>query len=132
MAPEVKVSEPMVYKVTVTNSAGCTASDTVSIGMLCGESRVYIPNAITPNHDGNNDVFLLQGTGIKSIKHLRIYSRWGEILFERQNFSIGDRNAAWDGTFKGLMVPAGSYVYTIEMTCNEKIFSQKGTVTVIY
>jgi gliding motility-associated-like protein len=130
--PEARPVEPMNYRVTVTNNFGCTASDTVSIKLFCSESRIYIPNSFTPNNDGINDRFSIKGQGIRIIKSLRIYSRWGEVLFERSNFQVDDQSAAWDGRFKGLLVPIGSYVYFAEMSCNEKTFTQKGTVTVVY
>ena len=132
MSPETRPAAPIEYKVTVTNAAGCTAWDTVSVKLFCSEGAVYIPNAITPNNDGINDKFKIQGSGVRQVKYLRIYNRWGEVVFERSNFMIDDVNAAWNGMYKGKIVPGGSYVYLVEMSCNEKTFSQKGTVTVIH
>jgi gliding motility-associated-like protein len=131
-SPEAKPVEPMNYQVTVTNAFGCTATDTVSIKLFCSESRIYIPNSFTPNNDGVNDRFSIKGQGIRVVKYLGIYNRWGELVFERSNFQVDDKNGAWDGRFKGLLVPTGSYVYFAEMSCNEKTFTQKGTVTVVY
>jgi hypothetical protein len=71
----------MNYKVTVINSFGCTASDTVSIKLFCSESRIYIPNSFTPNNDGTNDRFSINGQGIRIVKYLGIYNRWGELFF---------------------------------------------------
>lgn len=124
--------EPVLYTLTASNAFGCSASDTVSVRLLCGQSRIYIPNAFTPNNDGRNDKFLLTGQGIRLVKWLRIYDRWGGIIFERTNFNVNDQNAAWDGKQKGQPVPAGSYVYLAELSCNESSYLQKGTVTVIY
>jgi gliding motility-associated-like protein len=130
--PETRPIEPMNYKLTVTNNFGCTASDTVSIKLFCSESRIYIPNSFSPNNDGVNDRFSIKGQGIRIVKSLRIYSRWGEVLFERSNFQVDDQSAAWDGRFKGVLVPIGSYIYFTEMSCNEQTFTQKGTVTVVH
>jgi gliding motility-associated-like protein len=131
-SPEAKPVESMNYQVTVTNAFGCTATDTVSIKLFCSESRIYIPNSFTPNNDGVNDRFSIKGQGIRVVKYLGIYNRWGELVFERSNFQVDDKNGAWDGRFKGLLAPTGSYVYFAEMSCNEKTFTQKGTVTVVY
>jgi gliding motility-associated-like protein len=131
-SPEAKPVEPMNYQVTVTNGFGCTATDTVSIKLFCSESRIYIPNSFTPNNDGVNDRFSIKGQGIRIVKYLGIYNRWGELVFERSNFQVDDKNGTWDGRFKGLLAPTGSYVYFAEMSCNEKTFTQKGTVTVVY
>lgn len=131
-APMATPSEPMNYRVTVTNSLGCVAYDTVSIKLFCSESRIFIPNAFTPNKDGLNEVFSIRGQGISMINRFRIYNSWGTLIFERTNLRINDRNAGWDGRYKGEPVPMGAYVYTVEMSCNEKTFMQKGVVTVIY
>ncbi|HEY1112287.1 MAG TPA: gliding motility-associated C-terminal domain-containing protein, partial [Chitinophagaceae bacterium] len=131
-SPDATPLEPTTYTLTVANADGCTASDTVLVSLLCTESRVYIPNTFTPNHDGVNDVFALKGYGIRQVKSLRIYNRWGEVVFERKDFEPGDRSAAWDGRYKGLPVPVGSYVYIAQMSCNSQEFTRRGTVTVVY
>ena len=132
LSPMATPLEPMMYTLTATNALGCSASDTVSVKLLCSESRIYIPNAFTPNNDGLNDVFLIKGVGIRIVNRLTIYDRWGHLVFERSNFLLDDKSAAWDGKYKGLPVPAGVYVYSAEMSCNEKTFTQKGSVVVIY
>jgi gliding motility-associated-like protein len=124
--------EPMDYTITVANSDGCIASDTVSIKLLCSNSRIYIPNAFSPNNDGLNDQFVIKGQGITTLNHLRIFDRWGTLIFERRNLRINDPAGAWDGRYKGEPVPMGTYVYMVEMSCNENTFTQKGVVTVVY
>ena len=131
-APKATPMEPMDYVVTVKNNYGCRASDTVSIKLLCREGRIFIPNAFTPNNDGNNDVFTIRGSGIKLVRSFIIFNRWGEPVFERSNFLLGDRNASWDGKYKGMPVAPGTYVYIANLTCNENNYTQKGVVTVVY
>ncbi len=90
-------------------------------------SRLFVPSAFTPNGDGNNEYFDIQGTGINEFS-LRIFNRWGELLFYSN-----DMNTSWDGTTKGLLVPSGSYTYYIEYrTWNNKYRMEKGTVSVYY
>lgn len=131
-SPVTTPMEPMDYVVTVKNTDGCRASDTVSIKLLCSEGRIFIPNAFTPNNDGNNDVFTIKGSGIKLVRSFIIFNRWGETMFERTNFLLSDRNASWDGKYKGMPVPQGTYVYTANLTCNESNYTQKGVITVVY
>jgi hypothetical protein len=70
--------------------------------------------------------------GISVIKHMVIFGRWGEKVFERSNFIAGDRASCWDGTFRGMDAPAGSYVYFIEMECPAGgTFTRKGSVVLI-
>jgi gliding motility-associated-like protein len=125
-------SEEVTYTLTVTNEKGCTASDTVTVAVLCSESKIFIPNAFTPNGDGSNDRFTLKGSGIKIVKSLKIFDRFGSLIFERKNFAVNDPSAAWDGKVKGMLVPVGSYVYMAELSCDAKSFVRKGSVTVLY
>lgn len=71
---------------------------------------VYIPNAFTPNGDGLNDEFMASTYGMDNLEFtMRIFSRSGEQLFFTRQQHVG-----WDGTFKGNIVPAGVYVYSID------------------
>ncbi|HTE10186.1 MAG TPA: PKD domain-containing protein, partial [Chitinophagaceae bacterium] len=118
------------YTVTVKNKNGCTASDTMVVKLFCDQDKVRIPNAFTPNKDNSNDVFMIKG--ISLVKHLVIFDRWGERVFERNNFIAGDRSNCWDGNYKGNPASAGSYVYFVEMQCSTGgVFAMKGSVLLI-
>jgi gliding motility-associated-like protein len=132
-SPVTTPKTPIDYTVTVKNQYGCAASDTVRIKLQCSEDFVFIPGGFTPNNDGKNDLFYIKGKGIGIIKSLLIFDRWGEKIFERTNFGIDDKSSAWDGKYKGMLVPVGSYVYLAEMQCESgEPIIKKGTVTVIY
>jgi gliding motility-associated-like protein len=123
----------MDYIVSVKNEFGCEAKDTIHIKLECSQGYVFIPNTFTPNHDGKNDVFAVTGRGVGMIKSLRLFNRWGEMVFERTNFAIGDAAGSWNGLHKGVPVPFGSYVYFVELECDGgEPFTKKGTVTVVY
>ncbi len=108
----------------------CKSSDTIMVVVDCKEARVRIPNAFTPNGDGANDVFMLNGISI--IKHMVIFSRWGQKVFERDNFIAGDRASCWDGTYRGQKCESGAYIYFIDMECpSGGVFSRKGTVVLV-
>jgi gliding motility-associated-like protein len=118
------------YTLTVANQYGCKAADTVVVAVDCQESHVRIPNAFTPNGNGENDVFMLKGISI--VLHMVIYSRWGEKVFERDNFIAGERANCWDGTYKGQPCATGTYVYFVEMECpSGGTFTRKGTVVLV-
>ena len=131
-APLAKPAQSELYTLTVANQAGCVASDTVSVKLFCSESRIFIPTAFSPNGDGVNETFSILGDGISSIHYFRIYDRWGTLVFEHSNYRVGDRNGSWDGRYKGLPVPQGSYVYFAELSCGNETYVQKGSVTVLY
>ena len=120
---------PITYMLTVATQYGCTASDTISIKLLCSEGAVHVPSEFTPNNDGINDWFYPIVKGIKLIRHFQVYDRWGMIVFDRENLPINDGNSGWDGTKNGKICPVGGYVYMMEFMCETgEIFSLKGTV----
>jgi gliding motility-associated-like protein len=79
---------------------------------------IYVPNTFTPNKDGLNDVFLPQVTeGVDPQDYsLRIFNRWGELIFETRNLNQG-----WDGTYQGKVVKDGSYVWQMEFKKKDDI-----------
>ena len=84
-------------------SCSDTTSKTISV---FPDLIYYIPNAITPNGDGLNDVFNVVGLGYADMYNLKIYNRWGELLFESNKISEG-----WDGRFMGeICTKRGLYI----------------------
>lgn len=106
--PGILVSNIGAYTLTVTDTKGCTGKDTIQVVKKpgCADS-VYIMNAFTPNGDGLNDIFRPVVSGITEVYSLEIFNRYGQLIFNTTNPDMG-----WDGTFKGLLQPQGSYVYT--------------------
>jgi len=132
-SPSLIADDNITYKVTVETRFGCTASDEVRIIVFCGKGQLYIPNAFSPDGNGINDVFFIKGYGIKSIKRMMIFNRYGQKVFERQNVPVNDRSQGWDGTTKG-EPPAGTaaYVYVLDVVCKDgQEFSYKGTIMVV-
>ena len=78
-----------------------------------------IPSAFSPNGDGENDVLYVRGYRIQSI-HLRIYNRWGNIVFETK-----DKDKGWDGTYKGQKQYSEAYAYTLEATFTDGSTQEK-------
>jgi len=110
----------------VRNEFGCT--DTMSYKVhVTFDSKIFIPNAFTPNSDGNNDGFKAIGFNLEKI-HTQIYNRWGELIWE--GFNVND---SWDGTFKGARVMEGVYIYQIDAQDKEKEhYYLSGNITVLY
>jgi gliding motility-associated-like protein len=108
------------------NLSGCT--DTMTYTLHVGaDSKIFVPNAFTPNGDGDNDSFKAIGYNLKSI-HTQIYNRWGELLYE--SFGLND---AWDGTFKGQLVIEGVYLYMIDaQALDGEHYYLSGDVTVLH
>lgn len=131
-SPVSKPRSPVDYTITVQNQFNCIGKDNIKINTICAGGQIYIPSAFSPNNDGKNDRFVILGNGVRVVKSLRIYNRWGNLVFERRDFYPDDNSSAWDGNYKGLESPAGTYVYIAEMECNaNETFTRKGTITLL-
>ena len=113
------------YMVSVSDSLGCVGS--TEFTLFVGEPLdIYIPNAFTPNGDGQNDVFEIYGVGVSQVD-LTIYNRWGQEVFQESS-----NRPQWDGMFKGKMQPPGMYSYLVEVWfLGDHVVKQKGSVALI-
>lgn len=119
------------YTVTAKNIAGCTAQDKITITVLCKNQNMFIPNTFSPNNDGMNDYFYPRGKGF-NVKSFRIFSRWGDIVFEKHNFPPNNQSYGWDGKFKGNKLTPDVYVFIIDIICdNGDVITTKGNVTLL-
>jgi len=117
------------YYVVLDNGYGCIYTDSVKIVVLdvfCYEPYLYLPNAFTPDGDGQNDVLYVRGIYIEELEFM-IFDRWGNLIFETK-----DQNVGWDGTYKGKKVDPGVYAYYLKIICyNKLLFTRKGNITLI-
>jgi gliding motility-associated-like protein len=120
------------YTIDVKNDGGCTAKESITVQVICNNGNLFIPNTFSPNTDGHNDRFYPRGTGISSIRSLKVYNRWGEMVFSRENFSANDAAAGWDGTYKGAALTPDVFIYTCEVVCvNNEVLTFRGDVTLL-
>lgn len=91
------------------------------------DGKLYIPNAFTPNNDGFNDELIVGGDQISNY-HLRIFNRWGFLVYESN--SVSD---SWNGRANGTgkAVPGGVYVYHLTAVLPGRKVEEKGTITVL-
>jgi gliding motility-associated-like protein len=116
------------YVVTVIDSSGCEAIDSVVIDVNLHDSITILPNVFTPNNDGINDCLSLEKVGNFKSVHLTIFNRWGNIVYETNH-----SNACWDGTNKtNLPVDEGVYYFVLTgvSSCNNPV-KQTGTLHLI-
>lgn len=109
------VYEPGTYTV-VTTKENCNKTDTLTVNDYPVSTVIWIPNTFTPNNDGLNDVFLPKGNEISEFD-LKIFNRWGEMLFHTT-----DVNEGWDGYFNNQLAETDIYVYRIHYvsSCTEQ------------
>lgn len=103
--------EDFVVTLIVTNDF-CVDSITKII-FFNAEQLLYVPNSFTPDGDEHNPIFLpiFSNELVTDTYSLTIYNRWGEALFVTEDFKIG-----WDGTYKNIPVPTGSYIWKIKIS----------------
>jgi len=105
------------YQLVVSNEFGCRDSDMITLSVECDNSQLFIPNTFTPNGDGQNDIFYPHGKGVSTIKRMRVYDRWGELVFDATNMPVNDPSAGWDGSYKGQRLTPDTYIYIVDATC---------------
>jgi gliding motility-associated-like protein len=120
------------YTVIASNDGNCKAKDDITINVICNNANVFVPNTFSPNGDGVNDIFFPRGSGVFAIRSLKVFNRWGQPVFEKQNLSANNPAEGWDGTINGQKAPSDVYVYTMEVVCeNSVLFPFKGDVSLV-
>ncbi|WP_082215031.1 gliding motility-associated C-terminal domain-containing protein [Dyadobacter psychrophilus] len=94
------------YTLTVESVNGCQAQASTDVWVI---DKMHIPTSFTPNNDGHNDSFEIFNAK-DQILEMRIYNRWGELIYASKGYSV-----PWNGTYKdNTPVPSGSYPYIIK------------------
>jgi gliding motility-associated-like protein len=117
------------YTINVADTNGCKAKKELTVHIIyppCAGSKLFIPNAFSPNNDGKNDVLFVRGNLILDM-YFAVYDRWGQKMFETR-----DLNNGWDGTYDGQKLAPAVFGWYLEGTCEsgEKFF-KKGNVTLL-
>ncbi|NJL75961.1 MAG: gliding motility-associated C-terminal domain-containing protein [Saprospiraceae bacterium] len=123
-------TENMDIRVVVEDERGCLASDGVSLTIALGE--IYVPNIFSPDFDGVNDFFTFfsDDTSGEMIAELRIFDRWGMLVFETKEIPLNKSNFGWDGSYLNKPLENGIFTYHAMVRFgNNTIKSFKGEVT---
>jgi len=110
--PKIKFNQPGIknFSVIVTDTL-CNREYVQNFELTLSEIReeIYLPNAFSPNGDGLNDSYEIFGDPCSSDANLKIFNRWGELVFE----SDQPYRKFWDGHIKGNPAPSGVYTFVI-------------------
>lgn len=120
------MASPLVttdYELTVTDGNGCTDIDSVTVTVE-EDFQFTIPNLITPNEDGFNDVWVIGNILNYPDNTVTIFNRNGQVVYKMDSY-----NNLWDGTYNGSKLPDGTYYYVITFTDSDE--SVKGAVNII-
>jgi len=115
----IRVSEPGIYRVTVSNAYGCITTDEIEV-----ITDLHIPNFFTPNGDGINDRWEINPAGRYPEAKISIFDRQGKLLISYRGSDPG-----WDGKYKNVPVKSDSYWYVIDLNDGSSVHT--GHVTLI-
>ena len=114
----VRPQENTTYYLKVTDGNGCIDFDSVKVRVV-EPLFIRIPNMITPNGDGKNDQWDLREVPNIEIGKVSIFNSVGELVYQQTS----GYNHTWVGTDKtGYPLPAGNYLYTIEVPTEKEPF----------
>jgi gliding motility-associated-like protein len=133
LAIQVAPMETATYAFTATNANGCQLDTTVTIE-VAKPRFANAPLGFTPNGDGVNDQFFIQGDDarVSGVRVLRVYDRWGELVFDGVDMTLNDGAAGWDGTFRGKNSASGIYAWYAEVEFIDGfILVLKGDITLL-
>ncbi len=124
--PDASPTATTTYCVVVTDGSGCTDSAciTVFVDNQCGE--LFVPNAFSPNNDGQNEMECVLGNCITELQ-FTIYDRWGEKVFETTDLAF-----CWDGMYRGKLLNTAVFVYQLNaVLSNGETISRKGNISLV-
>jgi gliding motility-associated-like protein len=99
----------------------------VTVGSDC-QLGYYVPNAFSPNGDGNNDVFRVRTSDSPKSFRMLVFNRFGGKVFESSTIREG-----WNGMAGGSLLTTGTYVYVIAITTSAGVvIDRKGTVELVH
>lgn len=112
------------YYLTVTSDNGCESEDYVTVSVII----LRPTNTFTPNGDGYNDTWDIGGISFYPNAKINVYDRWGQKVFNVIGYTSEKK---WDGTNRGLKLPAGTYYYVIDKNNGSDEKFVVGYVTII-
>jgi len=108
--PVSTTTDNFTYSVTVADNLGCFTTVNIYRIKVDPRATIDVPTAFTPNGDGVNDFIFPDGWGVKKVNYFRVYNRWGQLLFETDQFKVG-----WDGTYNGVPQNMETYIYQVSV-----------------
>jgi hypothetical protein len=119
------------YTLTASDANGCTASAALVV-VVDERVRIFVPNALRPGSGSPNDrLTIFTGPEVAEIRSLQLFDRWGNQLFEQENFAP-NVPVDWDGTFRGRLVPQGVVVWMLTATTTDgRVVKLSGDIVVL-
>ena len=114
-----------MYTISVVDANKCTYQvASITLTDMAG-ACIKIPDVFTPNGDGINDEWIIENIDMFPEATVYVFNRWGQMMYKGTG-----NDEPWDGRYRGHFVPAGTYLYIVDLY--QRTDAYKGTVTVIY
>ena len=110
--PVLDPTREVTFTIRISDLNGCETVDTQLV-RIHNKTDIQVPQVFTPNGDGNNDLLYPFIIGMKTLKYFRVYNRWGNLLFESNDWNA---TKGWNGTLRGKPQPAETYIWVAEGT----------------
>ena len=122
----------IAYIFTAHNEKGCRVDSSVRLTVE-KKRRIGVASAFTPNGDGYNDYLFVQGDDkVATVKVFRVYSRWGELVYEGIDLPINSEARGWDGTHRGKAMNSSVFAWYAEVEfLDGHVETIKGDVTLL-
>jgi gliding motility-associated-like protein len=123
------------YWVTGVDANGCQADTAFKViweeqcDCVPGED-IFLPNLFTPSQTLNSRFYVRSKTGM-TVTELKIFNRWGELVFEGADFPSNDISFGWDGTYKGQELQPQTFAYYVRAVCGNEEITLSGNVTIL-
>ncbi|MEL6986432.1 MAG: FG-GAP-like repeat-containing protein [Bacteroidota bacterium] len=130
--PEISPNQNQLYQLVVSANGNCADTAFLFIN-LNSDRNVFFPNVFSPNGDNINDQFFpTADDSVGSIITFMVFDRWGNQIFQRDNFDPNDPILGWDGKFRDQHMNPGVFVYYAIVEFVDGLTSEyKGSVTLI-
>ena len=113
--PTANITIAEIFIVQIMDTSGCLIIDSTVVNLIPQDQcTVDVYNAFSPNNDGTNDFWILDGIEGFPENQVFIYNRWGDIIIDFVNYN--NTTVVWDGKNKnGRDVPMGTYFYVVQV-----------------
>ncbi|MEP6682174.1 MAG: PKD domain-containing protein [Parafilimonas sp.] len=131
LEPVATIYKTTRYTLIATNQYNCSDSDHIIINTICTSESVFLPNTFSPNNDGMNDYFFPRSTSDLNIQSLIIFNRWGQVVYQKRNFSSNNQLNGWNGRYKNALQKPDVYIYVMELKCEKNLYVKRGNVSLV-
>lgn len=114
------------------STAGCDSLWLLKLNLKYSK-KLFVPNIITPGQSGKNQYFTVYGNqSLSMIENLKVFDRWGNLVYEGRNIPPGTPETGWDGSFRGISVAEAVYLFMAYVRFTDNTFETiSGDVTVV-